>query len=172
MFINAEGTCMYDVIISGAGPAGTKCAEEIAKRGYKVALIERNSNWRKPCGGAVSSRVFKYFPELRNYDFQKINGINIYSADFHKLEYNWKGIRETSINVDRLDFDKVLQNIAISNGAEFFDNNLSYDFILRDGKRIGIKTKTKSGTHEYFGILIIIADGMGSKLAIKSLLRK
>jgi geranylgeranyl reductase family protein len=163
---------MYDVVISGAGPAGSKCAEIIAKQGYKVALIEKDTSWRKPCGGGVNSRVFKYYPQLHERDFQKIYGINIYSADFHKLEYLWKGIREYSINVDRLEFDRILQNIAIDAGAEIFDKNLSYDFIIKNGKKIGVRTKSTSGTNEYYGNLIIIADGMGSKLALKSGLRK
>ncbi|NHJ26036.1 MAG: NAD(P)/FAD-dependent oxidoreductase [Candidatus Lokiarchaeota archaeon] len=163
---------MYDVIISGAGPAGSKCAEVIAKKGYKVALVERDASWRKPCGGAVSSRVFKYYPQLREKDFQKIHGINIYSADFHKLEYSWKGIREDSINVDRLEFDRILQNIAVDAGAEIFDKNLSYDFIINNGKKVGIKTKSGSGINEFHGKIIIVADGMSSKLAIKSGLRK
>ncbi len=42
---------MFDVIISGAGPAGSKCAEILAKVGYKTALIEKDTSWRKPCGG-------------------------------------------------------------------------------------------------------------------------
>ena len=163
---------MYDAIISGAGPAGSKCAEEIAKKGYKVALIERDTKWRKPCGGAVSASIFKYFPRLHEYDFQKVNGINIYSADFHKLEYYWKGTRETSINVDRLEFDQILQNIAVDAGADLFDKHLSYDFISKNGKRIGVKTKTSFGTKELYGKIIIIADGMSSKLAVKSGIRK
>jgi len=163
---------MYDVIISGAGPAGSTCAEVLAKSGFKVALIERDTNWRKPCAGAVNSRVFKYFPQLRKTDFQKINGIGIYSANYIKLEYSWQGIRESSINVDRLEFDKILQEIAIDKGAELFDKNFSYEFIIKNGKKIGIKTKSPSGINEFEGRIIIIADGMGSKLAFKSGLRK
>lgn len=163
---------MYDVIISGAGPAGSKCAEILAKNGFKVALIEKDTNWRKPCAGAVSSRVFKYFPQLRETDFQKIHGIGIYSANYNKLEYSWQGIRESSINVDRLEFDKILQKIAIDGGAELFDKNLSYEFITKNGKKIGVKTKSPSGINEFEGRIIIIADGMGSKLAFKSGIRK
>ena len=37
---------MYDVIISGAGPAGSKCAEILAKAGYKIALkISGGKKW-------------------------------------------------------------------------------------------------------------------------------
>ena len=41
---------MYDVVVSGAGPAGSRCAQILAKNGFKVALIEKDVNWRKPCG--------------------------------------------------------------------------------------------------------------------------
>ncbi len=163
---------MYDVVISGAGPAGSKCAEIIAKAGYKVALIERDSNWRKPCGGAVSSRIFKYYPQLRKLDYTPIFGMTIYSADYHQLRYSWKNIRDYSINVDRLSFDNFIRDVAVDTGAEFFDKNISFDYIRKNNKRVGIKTKTSSGTEEYYGKLIVIADGMSSKLAIKSGLRE
>ncbi len=163
---------MYDVVISGAGPAGSKCAEILAKKGFKVALIEKNSKWRKPCGGGVSSRVLKYYPQLRKLDLMPITGITIYSGDYHKLEYTWKEIEEPSLTVDRLEFDNFIRDIAIDSGAEFFDNNLSYNFVSKNNRNIGIKTKTPNGTKEYFGKIIVIADGMSSKLAILSGLRR
>jgi geranylgeranyl reductase family protein len=163
---------MYDVIISGAGPAGSKCAEIFAKNGFKVALIEKDTNWRKPCGGAVNSRIFKYYPQLRKMDFHRINEIKIYSAEYYKFGYKWKNQSDYSINVDRLQFDNILRDIAIDAGAELFDKNISYDFIIKNNKKIGIKTKTSSGIQEYKGKLIILADGMSSKLAIKSGLRR
>lgn len=163
---------MYDVIISGAGPAGSKCAEILAKSGYKVALIEKDTNWRKPCGGSINSRIFKYYPQLRKMNFHRINGIKIYSADFHNFGYKWRDALDYSINVDRLQFDNFLRDIAVDAGAELFDKNLSYDFITKENQRIGIKTKSPSGLREYYGKIIIIADGMSSKLARKSGLKK
>jgi len=163
---------MYDVIISGAGPSGSKCAEVLAKDGFKVALIEKDTNWRKPCGGAVNQRVFKYFPQLCKVNFNKINGITIYSPNFTRFGYNWKDRVGYSISVDRLEFDNIIRNIAIDAGAELFDKNISYDFIIKNNKKIGIKTKSPSGIQEYKGKIIIIADGMSSNLAIKSGLKK
>jgi digeranylgeranylglycerophospholipid reductase len=162
---------MYDALISGAGPAGSKCAEVLAKDGFKVALIERNSAWRKPCGGATSSRILKYYPQLRNLDLHPITGISMYSGDFHKLKYSWKDIREPSFTVDRLEFDTILRNVAIDAGTELIDKNLSYDFVYKQNRKIGIKTKYQNETKEYLGKVLIIADGMGSKLAFKSKLR-
>ncbi len=163
---------MFDVVVSGAGPAGSKCAETIAKSGYNVALIERNTNWRKPCGGTVSSRIFKYYPQLHKINYQRVYEISMYSADYHNFKYNWKGIRDYAINVDRLEFDILIRNVALDTGAELFDKNISFDFITKDSHKIGIKTKTSTGVKEYFGKIIIIADGMSSKLANKSGLRE
>ena len=163
---------MFDVVISGAGPAGCKSAEILAKAGYKVALLEKNTMWRKPCGGGVSSRIFKYYPQLRRYNYHKINGVSMYSSNFDNLEYSWRDIRESSINVDRLEFDNAIRNVAIDSGAKLFDMHVSYDFLHKDGKKVGIKAKSKTESIEFLGKILIIADGMSSKLANKSGLRK
>ncbi|HDZ19441.1 MAG TPA: hypothetical protein ENH75_14175, partial [archaeon] len=163
---------MYDVVISGAGPAGSKCAEVLSKRGFKVALIDRDTSWRKPCGGAVHSRIFKYYPQLRNAKFHQISGIAMYSADYHQFKYKWKDTRYYGITVDRLEFDNFLRNIAIDAGAELFDKNLSIDFVTRNKRRIGIKTKYANETKEYLGKIIIVGDGINSKLLNKLGLRK
>ncbi|MFW9878920.1 MAG: NAD(P)/FAD-dependent oxidoreductase, partial [Candidatus Thorarchaeota archaeon] len=69
------------------------------------------------------------------------------------------------------EFDNLARKVAVEVGAELFDKNISYDFIYKDQKRAGIKTKTPSGVKEYSANIIIIADGMSSKLANKSGLR-
>lgn len=164
---------MYDVVISGAGPAGSRCAEIIAEAGFKVALIEKDTNWRKPCGGAVSARIMsKYYPQLKKLNPHKFSGAIMFSGDYHKIEYSWEKLIADTIIVDRLEFDTFIRNIAVEKGAELYDKNISFDFVLKDQKKIGIKTKTPSGIKEYLGKIIIIADGMSSKLAVKSGLRE
>ena len=163
---------MYDVIVSGAGPAGSKCAEVLAKNGFKVALIERDTSWRKPCGGAVSNRIFKYYPKIRKLNFQRIYGISMYSANYLNFTYSWRGIQDYSINVDRLEFDNFIRDTATDAGAMLFDKNVAYDFLTRNKEKIGIKTKSSSGKNEFLGKIIVIADGMSSKLAVRSGLRE
>ncbi|MFW9785636.1 MAG: geranylgeranyl reductase family protein [Candidatus Heimdallarchaeota archaeon] len=162
----------YDVVISGAGPAGSKCAEVIAKAGYKVALIEKDVNYRKPCGGGIPrGSIFEYYPQLRSLGLLAKNAIYMYSADYHKLEHTYEESRTSAIVIDRLEFDNLVRNVAIEAGAELFDTNISYDFEYKNKQKIGIKTKTPSGKKEYYGNIIIIADGMSSKLAYRSGLR-
>ncbi len=161
---------MYDIVISGAGPAGSKCAEILAKAGYKVALIEKDIKWRKPCGGGITYKVFNLCPELKKLNLPRINGITMYSADFHKLDFKLESSRYGAV-IDRLELDDLLRNTAIDAGAQLFDKNLSYNFISKDGNYIGIKTRTPEGIKEYHGKIIVIADGVSSKLALRSGLR-
>ncbi len=161
---------MYDVVISGAGPSGSQCAEKLAKSGYNVALIEKDTNWRKPCGGGVHSSVINLYPQLKNLKKPKIKDIVMHSADFHKLEFKGAG-KEYLIIVDRLELDNLMRKAAIDAGAHLFDKNLSYDFIIQEQQKQGIITKSPTGIKEYQGKIVIIADGMGSKLALKSGMR-
>ncbi|TFG20699.1 MAG: NAD(P)/FAD-dependent oxidoreductase [Promethearchaeota archaeon] len=162
----------YEVIVSGAGPAGSKCAEVISKAGYKVALIEKDTMWIKPCGGGLPrSSIYRYYPQLRKLNLIKKNTLAMFSADDHKLEYSYEDSEDNPIVIDRLEFDNLIRNVAVDAGAELFDKNVSYDFIYKDRKRVGIKTITPSGTKTYLANIIVVADGMSSKLAHKSGLR-
>jgi geranylgeranyl reductase family protein len=158
---------MYDVVISGAGPSGSQCAKILAKAGYKVALIEKNVNWRKPCGGAVHSSVVELYPELKKLALPKIRGVVMYSADYHRLEFKGAS-KEYSIIMDRLELDNIMRDCAVNVGADLFNKHISFDYIIKNQKKIGIKTKSPNGLREFYGRIIIIADGMSSKLAVKS----
>jgi len=163
---------LYDVIISGAGPSGSKCADIIAQKGFKVALIERDVSWRKPCGGSVNKCILDDYPQLlKKITVQKINGAKIFSPAFDIIEEKWDEDKFGLI-VDRLEFDNYLRDLAVDSGVELFDKNVSYDFIIKNQQKIGIKTRTPSGTKEYYGKVFIVADGMSSKLALRSGLRK
>ena len=117
---------MYDVIISGAGPSGSKCAEILAKHGFKVALIEKDTNWRKPCGGGCSLRFYKYYPQLKKLNILDKHSIAMYSADYSKFQYTYENYNNYSFVMDRLELDNFVRDIAIDAGAELFDKNISF----------------------------------------------
>ncbi|MBI4219047.1 MAG: NAD(P)/FAD-dependent oxidoreductase [Chloroflexi bacterium] len=53
----------YDVIVVGAGPAGSTAARECASRGLKVLLLDKSEFPRdKPCGGGVLLRSARQLP--------------------------------------------------------------------------------------------------------------
>jgi geranylgeranyl reductase family protein len=53
----------YDVIVVGAGPAGSACAYRLASAGASVLLLDRARFPRdKPCGGGVTGRAAQLIP--------------------------------------------------------------------------------------------------------------
>ena len=46
---------MYDIVIIGAGPAGSTLARQISKSNKKVLIIDaENEKNKKPCGGLLA----------------------------------------------------------------------------------------------------------------------
>ncbi len=159
---------MYDIVISGGGPSGAKCAEVAARAGLKVALIERNSLWRKPCGGGLPYHVMRDFPEVNQVPGQEIGQNVMFSATLKQLEIPSKYKGRV---VDRLVFDSFLRRRAVEAGAELLDNTFSEDVKISGTEGVMVQARTKAGKQEIRGKLLVIADGVGSRLAVKAGLR-
>lgn len=55
----------YDVIVVGAGPSGSSVAHTLAKNGFRVCLVDKQTFPRhKLCGGLLTLRSKKIFDEI------------------------------------------------------------------------------------------------------------
>lgn len=54
----------WDVGVVGAGPAGARAAELLARRGFDVLLFDPRAPWEKPCGGGLTAAALDHTPEL------------------------------------------------------------------------------------------------------------
>lgn len=54
----------WDFAVVGAGPAGSRAAELLARRGASVVLLDPKAPWEKPCGGGLTASVLRHTPEL------------------------------------------------------------------------------------------------------------
>ena len=56
---------MYDVVVVGAGPAGSTAAKFCSEKGIKTLLIDKDKFPRdKPCGGGLPAHVLKRFKNI------------------------------------------------------------------------------------------------------------
>jgi geranylgeranyl reductase family protein len=105
---------MYDIIVVGAGPAGCRTAELIAKKGYEVLVFEEHSQIGKPvqCTGLVSRRIGKLPKEI------VINKIK--KARFYSGKEYFEAKSKHFVNViDREGYDKYLAKRAKAKGVKF-----------------------------------------------------
>ena len=158
----------YDVIVVGAGPAGSTAAKCLAEKGIKVALIDKKKFPRdKPCGGGLPTRVLKRFP----YTVDLIDSISYGSVTYSSsLRYKFKIMRDKPLiaTVLRKNFDNGLVKVALAKGVDFLENKTVKDIKIDDGKATAI---LDDGTQLESSILIG-ADGVRSVIAEKANLAK
>jgi len=151
----------YDAIIVGGGPIGGYVAGEIASKGFKVAVFEKNKQIGEPlkCAGLVTSKVFDYVDISKESVVQnKIKGAHIHSPSGYKLTIG--GDRVHALVIDRPNFDKEIIKNSIEKGAELFLEN-GVTSIQKKGKQIEIKT---SKSNDVKCNLLVGADGPYSKI--------
>lgn len=158
----------YDVIIVGAGPAGSTAAFFLVNKfNRNVLLIDKAKFPRdKPCGGYLTSRVFKRF----NYLCSEIDAIvevptygsYFYGPDLSKLEW----IKEIPVGylVLRTKFDNYLKDLAVSHGVKFIEGSKVVDLLVKEE---AAKVVVDNG-NTYIADIIIGADGARSEIAKKS----
>lgn len=59
-----------EIGIVGAGPAGARAAELLARRGVSVVMLDPKAPWEKPCGGGLTPSAFDAIPELEELKSQ------------------------------------------------------------------------------------------------------
>lgn len=141
---------VYDLIVIGAGPAGSAAAKAVVEAGYRVLILEKNATCRSPCAGYVSNTINFEIPDGSVIQ-SKIWKMRTYFPDLSFCDFELNGFV-----VDRSKFDSALVLEAVNSGAVIKMNSPFTGFVQGGVIFRGGEVKGK---------IILGADGVFSKTA-------
>jgi len=159
----------YDVVVVGAGPAGSMTAKWAAKGGARVLMIEKRQEVGSPvrCGEGISrgwldsagikldQKSFAW--QVKGAKIVAPNGTPFYLSE--KMAGN-----EVGIVLDRVFFDKLLARDAVKAGADLMLKTSAIG-LLRDGGKVkGVRIRSFGETKDIRAGCVVGADGFESQV--------
>ena len=182
----------YDVIVIGAGPAGSTTAALVAKAGRRVLLIERDRFPRFHIGESLMPETYWTFERLgvldqlknshfvKKYSVQFVNSTGKESAPFyfdmtnpHESSQTWQVLRS--------EFDQMLLDNAQRLGAEVWQETNVTDILLEQTpddhlpRAVGVEVVQKSAQSRKLRLgarVVVDATGTSALLSRKLGIRK
>tara|TARA_B100002019_G_scaffold22307_2_gene16971 strand:- start:7415 stop:8686 length:1272 start_codon:yes stop_codon:yes gene_type:complete len=162
----------YDVIIVGAGPAGSSTASLLAEKGHDVLILEKEKFPRYHVGESLMP--FCYFPlerlglvdklmksgNPRKYCVQFVRQDGFLSQPFYFFQH-FDHPSSTTWQVWRSEFDNMILDKAIQNGATVMQQTKAKNLIKSDPNRVeGVKVDSvEFGQLEFRSSIVVDASG-------------
>jgi digeranylgeranylglycerophospholipid reductase len=154
----------YDIIVVGAGPAGSMAARFAAEQGSSVLMLEKDRDVGYPvrCGEAISKAGVEEFikPDpkwiattISKFSFNAPDGTEVI------LEFG-----EAGYVLERRLFDYELARTAADAGAEILTRAYVNGLLFDDGKISGVKYEYQGEQMELKSKVVIAADGVESRV--------
>jgi geranylgeranyl reductase family protein len=150
----------FDVLIVGAGPAGSFAAERLSLAGVRVGLFDgRPPGEPKACGGGVTSKALKAWPHLLEAVGRTIDELDMYSPSGKHLHLQ---LEEPFAVYSRIAFDTFLRNRAQAAGAKVFAAKVSARGCKQSAE--GWMVRSQDG-NKFSAKFLVGADGANSAIA-------
>ena len=155
----------YDVIIVGAGPAGSTAARLAAGHGLDVLLVEKHREIGCPvrCAEAVG------LDSLRPYIQPEERWINSHISRFAVHGTAGYSVSvpptEPTLVIERKIFDRELAHRAAQAGAAVLAGTSAVDLVRENGRIAGVKIQRQDRLHDVRSTLVIAADGTELQVA-------
>ena len=165
----------FDVIIAGAGPAGSSAAIHLARRGLRVLLVEQKKFPRpKLCGEFISPECRQHFEKLgvavamSGAGPSMISETVFYSARGHHLSIpsRWFG-EPAALGLSRAVMDDVLLRRAQDCGVSVLEGASISEPLIKDRAVTGVKLKLEGSEHDFRAPVTIDATGRARILTRK-----
>jgi len=154
----------YDIVVVGAGPAGSMAARFAAERGVSVLVLEKDRDVGYPvrCGEAVSKAGIEEFinsdpkfiaATINKFSFISPNGTEILIP-----------LEEEGYVLERRIFDYELAKSASKAGAEFLTRAYVNGLLFKNNKVSGVKYEFQGKEKQVEAKVVIAADGVESRV--------
>ncbi|RIK42368.1 MAG: hypothetical protein DCC55_09035 [Chloroflexi bacterium] len=159
-----------DVIVVGAGPAGSTAAAVLAQRGLQVLLLDREQFPRpKPCGDVVPLGSFVELDKigLRAFDNNRFNIHQIVLQGEETTGRKFSLAQQQALStcvVSRASFDQAIFEYALACGAEFRAVSVKGP-ILAGPQVVGVSGTAGRRDVQLRSSIVIGADGATSAIA-------
>ncbi|MEV6642022.1 geranylgeranyl reductase family protein [Amycolatopsis sp. NPDC051371] len=166
-----------EVIVVGAGPAGSTVATYLARAGVDVLLLEKTEFPReKVCGDGLTPRGVKQLIDLgidtsEEAGWVHSRGLRILTGDL-TLELDWPDLTSYppyGVSRTRHDFDDLLAKLAVKAGARLYERTTVTGAITNPaGRVVGVEAKVgpeRTPVH-YRAPLVLACDGVSARLAL------
>lgn len=158
----------YDVIVIGAGPAGSIAAKTAAENGLDVLLIEKRQEIGDPvrCAEGVSKFYLKKHVEIDpRWICADVKGSRIYAPDSTKIEMSEEiAGGEVGYVLERKIFDRALAENAAKAGVEVRVKTRAMGLLFENDFVTGVKLMHLGKEYDVRAGIVIGADGVESKV--------
>ncbi|MBM3327115.1 MAG: NAD(P)/FAD-dependent oxidoreductase [Calditrichaeota bacterium] len=156
----------YDIVIVGAGPAGSLAARCAANKGAKVLLLERDPVIGTPvrCGEGITERGIMRFVDIQpRWVAAQIKGFYMYAPNGVGVKVMTR--QEMGYVLERVLFDRYLAELAAEAGADILTRADVDGLVLEDGFVKGVRYNRFGREYSVKCAVTIGADGVESRVA-------
>jgi geranylgeranyl reductase family protein len=159
-------TQLYDVIVVGAGPAGSYAAYELASSGHNVAVFEEKSasGLDVCCTGIISAECFQALEPGTDTILTKVDSAKFFSPSGRCLRLQTEHVQ--AYVVDRLLLDKAIASKARSRGVQYFFSSPVVD-IVPAKDRIQAEALCCDAKETFTARAVVLANGFKPRLPRK-----
>ncbi len=157
---------VFDAVVVGGGPSGATAADDLARSGRSVLLLDKAGRI-KPCGGAIPPRLIRDFEIPESLICARIRAARMVAPSHSEVDMPIDGGYVGM--VDRDVFDEFLRARAEAHGA--VRRTGVYESISRDAPSPDaaagalVHYRDEAGSHSVRAKLVIGADGALSQVA-------
>ncbi|TKX75529.1 geranylgeranyl reductase family protein [Halorubrum sp. GN11_10-6_MGM] len=159
---------MYDFVVVGAGPAGSRFARRAAEAGREVLLLESGTVGEPlACSGHVSTDIWEYVDDEA---VARLRQNRVYGARFHvdgpgSRSYPFYKREPVSNVIDRVGLDRTLADFAAEAGADLREGHTVVSVDERDDRVVVEASLGDGGETERFEARMVAGcDGPTSRV--------